>query len=101
MKKQPIVHKLKSYLREHKIIHQFIADKIDKERPFVTRKLNGESMETRLLEQIMEAAGIWYQDLVCQGSEADAGLHEEVKSLREEVNLIKEVLPEYLKKSKS
>ena len=101
MKKEPIVHILKRYLREHSINHSEIAEKTGKHRTFITRKLNGDTMESRLLEQIMDAAGIWYQDLVCSNAKTPEALQEEVKSLREEVNMIKEALPGYLTKSKS
>ncbi|MCI4669151.1 MAG: hypothetical protein MRZ79_13530 [Bacteroidia bacterium] len=99
MNKEPIVHKLKRYLRDKGINHQEIALKTDKHRTFITRKLNGDSMESRLLEQIMDAAGIWYHDLVCKEDLSNLNLEKELYSLKEEVNLIKETLAEYKTKN--
>jgi len=92
---EPIVPRLKRLLREKNVSHAQIAEQLGKHRTFITRKLGGESMETRLLEAIMESAGISYQEMFCQESLMENALHEEVKKLREEVNLIKEFLPQY------
>ena len=97
--KEPIVHKLKRYLRDQQIPHVQIAEKTQRHRTFITRKLNGDSMETSLLEQIMEAAGIWYEDLICVEGQGTADLEQQVRLLREEVNVIKEALPIYQTKS--
>jgi len=91
---EPIVHKLKRILRDRQISHGEIAERINKHRTFITRKLNGDSMETRLLEQIMEATELTYQDLVCT-PQADASVRAELDDLRREIMLIKEALPKY------
>lgn len=101
MEKEPIVHKLKRYLRDNNINHLEIAEKTNKHRTFITRKLNGDSMESRLLELIMDAAGIWYSDLVCNQDFNSLRLEQEVENLKEEVNLIKETLASYQTKQDS
>lgn len=101
MEKEPIVYKLKRYLRDQNINHQEIAEKTNKHRTFITRKLNGDSMESRLLELIMGAAGIWYDDLICNKDFNSLKLEEEVKILKEEVSMIKETLASYNTKQDS
>ncbi len=93
----PIVPKLKRLLRERNISHAVIADRLGKHRTFITRKLGGDSMETRLLEAILEATDITYQELFCTQSAHEQSLREELDSLRHEVSLIKEQLPDYNK----
>jgi len=90
---EPIVPKLKRLLREKNISHALIADRLDKHRTFITRKLGGDSMETRLLEGILEATGITYQELFCQQAATDDDLRRDLAALRREVDLIKEQLP--------
>ena len=90
---EPIVHKLKRLVREREISQAFIAEKLGKHRTFITRKLGGDSMETRLLESILEATGITYDDLFCNSH--DSNLKQEIDQLRAEVNMIKEHLPNY------
>jgi transcriptional regulator with XRE-family HTH domain len=92
---EPIVPKLKRLLRERNISHAYIADRLEKHRTFITRKLGSDSMETRLLESILEATGISYHDLFCQQSTADDDLRRDLEALRREVDLIKEQLPTY------
>lgn len=101
MEKEPIVHKLKRHLRDNNINHQEIAKRTGKHRTFITRKLNGDSMESRLLEMIMDAAGIWYPDLVCKKDFNSLRLEQEVETLKEEVSLIKETLSNYQTKLNS
>ena len=65
-----------------------------KHRTFITKKLGGDSMETRLLEGILEVTGITLQEMFCDGKE-DASLREDLNSLKKEVNILKEHLPPY------
>lgn len=90
---EPIVHKLKRLVREKEISQVTIAEKLGKHRTFITRKLGGDSMETRLLEDILRATGITYDELFCNSR--DSSLKQEIDALREEVNMIKEHLPNY------
>ncbi|MEO0896954.1 MAG: helix-turn-helix domain-containing protein [Bacteroidota bacterium] len=101
MNREPIVQILKRYLRQNNISHADLALRIQKHRTFVTKKLNGESMETRLLEQIMEAVGIWYEDLLKESSGLNSRLENEMAELRKEINMIKEALPSYQTKNKA
>ncbi|MDX1905702.1 MAG: hypothetical protein SF053_01620 [Bacteroidia bacterium] len=94
MNTEPVVHRLRRLLKEKNISHASLAEKIGKHRTFVTRKLGGDSMETRLLEQLMEAADITWEALIC-GTAAEADLRQEMEALWREVNQIKERLPEY------
>lgn len=91
----PIVHKLKKIIRDKNISHAEIADKLGKHRTFITRKLGGDSMETRLLEEILEATDLTYQDLVC-GEDQD--LRQQVEEIKKEISIMKEFIPEYKKK---
>lgn len=91
---EPIVHKLKRILRDKGISHATIAELTSKHRTYITRKLNGDSMETRLLEQILQATGISYQDLVCGPQQSDEFRHE-LQALRKEMDAIKEEMAEY------
>jgi len=92
---EPIVPKLKRLIREKNISHAVIAERLGKHRTFITRKLGGQSMETRLLEDILRATDITYQELFCQERGGDSQLRAEVEALRKEVNFIKEQLPIY------
>ena len=92
---EPIVPKLKRLLREKGISHAVIADRLGKHRTFITRKLGSDSMETRLLEAILLATNISYQELFCQESSQTASFRDELDALREEVSFIKEQLPGY------
>jgi hypothetical protein len=92
---EPIVPKLKRLLRERNVSHAYIAERLDKHRTFITRKLGSDSMETRLLESILEATDISYHDLFCQEVSTDDDLRRDLEALRHEVNLIKDFLPGY------
>ncbi len=92
------MHKLKRLLRDKGISHATIAELTSKHRTYITRKLNGDSMETRLLEQILLATGITYQDLVC-GPQASDEFRLEIQELRREMNAIKEEMAEYRTRS--
>lgn len=94
IKMEPIVHKLKRLIRERNISHASIAEKMGKHRTFITKKLGGDSMETRLLEGILEVTGITPQEMFCEGKE-DSSLREDLDSLKKEVNILKEHLPPY------
>lgn len=91
---EPIVHKLKRLIREKNISHASIAEKMGKHRTFITKKLGGDSMETRLLEGILSVTGITPQELFCNGVE-DKNLRQELDSLKKEVDILKEHLPPY------
>lgn len=90
---------LKRLLRERNISHAYIAERLNKHRTFITRKLGGDSMETRLLERILEATGITYHDLFCQEVVTENDLRRDLEALRREVDLIKEHLPHYQTKT--
>ena len=96
---EPIVHKLKRLIREKNISHASIAEDLGKHRTFITRKLGGDSMETKLLEDIMGVVGLTYEDLVCNQQGGD--LQRQIEELRQEVNMIKEYIPEYKKRNDS
>ncbi|MEZ4775778.1 MAG: hypothetical protein R3D00_21540 [Bacteroidia bacterium] len=92
---EPIVHKLKRLLRDKNISHAEIAEKLGKHRTFITRKIGGDSMETRLLEDILEATELTYQHLVCN---EDNTLREELDEIKREISILKEYIPQYNKK---
>ncbi len=92
---EPIVPKLKRLLREKNISHAQIADRLGKHRTFITRKLGGDSMETRLLEAIMEVSHITYRELFCEEKPGTNSIREELDFLKEELSAIKEQLPTY------
>lgn len=94
-KMEPIVHKLKRLLRDKNISHAEIAEKLGKHRTFITRKIGGDSMETRLLEDILEATELTYQHLVCN---EDNNLREELDEIKKEISMLKEYIPQYNKK---
>ena len=88
----PIVPRLKQLIREKRISHAYIAEKMGKHRAFITRKLGGDSMETRTLEAILEACEMSWQDLFC--NQEEVSLKDELAELKNEINHIKAVLPE-------
>ena len=91
-----IVPRLKQVLKEKRISHAYIAEKMGKHRAFITRKLGGDSMETRILEGILEATGMNWQDLFCRQDEGS--VRDELAALRKEIRQIKEALPEESKR---
>ncbi|MEM7655291.1 MAG: helix-turn-helix domain-containing protein [Bacteroidota bacterium] len=95
MEIEPIVPKLKQLLREKGISHAVIAEKIGKHRAFITKKLGGDSMETRLLEEILRAAGISYEELLCPTETEAKGLRAEINAIKAELSVIREHLPSY------